>query len=191
MNDKIVLFVGRIDLLKGVLNLILAFNNLIKLRTECRLIIVGDGLLSEYIPLCYNFFNRVNFTGKVSRQDLIKFYKVADLVVLPSWGEQCSYVGIEVLMLGIPSIVSNSPGVDEMFDEGVDTIAKIKLSRNNNVPIRESEIFCNVINNALNLTSNDEEILRINSRRKYLSKYSISVMKKKYCYEKKIFRTIN
>lgn len=179
-NDKIVLYVGRVDLLKGILNLILAFNHLIKLRPECRLIIVGDGLLSEYIPLCYNFFSRVSFTGKVSREDLIKFYRIADLVVLPSWGEQCSYVGIEVLMLGIPSIISDSPGIDEMFDEGVDTIAKIKLSKNNNVPIHETEIFCNTINSALNFTSKDKEKLRINSRRKFLSTYSIHVMKKKY-----------
>ena len=45
---------------------------------------------------------------------LFEFYQIADVGVMPSFHEQCSYVAIEMMMMGVPLITSDSTGLKEM-----------------------------------------------------------------------------
>ncbi|WP_032559999.1 glycosyltransferase, partial [Bacteroides fragilis] len=55
------------------------------------------------------------FIGKISKQKLYEFYQIADVGVMPSFHEQCSYVAIEMMMHGLPLIITNTTGLSEMI----------------------------------------------------------------------------
>lgn len=102
-ESKIILFVGRLDSGKGVDILIHAFRRVLEEVLEAHLIVVGDGFYNRYMKECSGIRNKVTFTGKVDKDELYAFYRIADVGVMPSFHEQCSYVGIEMLITGYPS----------------------------------------------------------------------------------------
>lgn len=155
-DEKIVLFVGRVDLFKGMDFLIEAFKLFIKEKPESRLFIVGDGLLDVYIRKCDPAWSKITFTGKLAYEKVQELYRIADLGVLSSLQEQCSFVAIEMLMYGIPTIVSDAPGLNEMFEEGVNTFRKVKLTYRH--PISPAEV--NTLSRAMQEAFEEVERLR-------------------------------
>ena len=115
-TDKIILFVGRLDRIKGVQYLIEAFRQVIRKNPNSRLVIVGDGDYDKYLKQCAGIWSYVVLTGKVEKEVLYTFYQIADVGVLPSFHEQCSYVAIEMLMHGLPLIGTGSTGLKEMVE---------------------------------------------------------------------------
>lgn len=114
-EEKVILYVGRLDEIKGVEFLIEAFKQVLDKYVNCRLFIVGDGdfsLCFEKSKLCWS---KITFTGRLNRLDLYKLYQIADIGIMPSFHEQCSYVFIEMMMFGIPVIGTNSTGLSEMI----------------------------------------------------------------------------
>ena len=75
--------------------------------------------------LCNGIWGKVIFTGKLRKDQLYRFYQIADIGVLPSCQEQCSYVGIEMLMHGIPLVGTDAMGISEMIEEGYKIPLKI------------------------------------------------------------------
>ncbi|WP_431426124.1 TIGR04157 family glycosyltransferase [Bacteroides hominis] len=116
-DEKIILFVARLDVVKGLGFLIKAFKKILQVNQNLRLIIVGDGDYDMYLRECLDIGSKVTFTGKVSRDVLYRYYQIADIGVMPSFHEQCSYVAIEMMMYGIPLIGSNSTGLSEMLNK--------------------------------------------------------------------------
>lgn len=116
-EEKVVLFVGRLDEIKGVSFLIQAFKRVLEKLTNVRLLLVGDGEYDKYLPLCRDSLGKITFAGKVDRELLSVFYQIADVGVMPSFHEQCSYVAIEMMAYGIPLIGTDTTGLREMLDE--------------------------------------------------------------------------
>jgi glycosyltransferase involved in cell wall biosynthesis len=121
-DEKVILFVGALDKahqFKGVEILIKAFSKL-KYK-KAILMIVGEGGLKDYYQ---NFAKgigvskKIIFTGRVSDQDLQKYYALSDLLVLPSTtrGEIFGLVLIEAMACGKPVIATNLPGVRTVVD---------------------------------------------------------------------------
>lgn len=117
-NDKILLFVGRLQQGKGVEKLIEAFTLLAKKYVSLKLVIIGKGELEPYAQLCKDNHGRIFFTGKLSPDQLNLFYRIADIGVIPSEFEQCSYVALEMMHHGLPIVCSNAPGLRELFKNG-------------------------------------------------------------------------
>lgn len=117
-NDKIILFVGRLDPIKGVKLLINSFKRILDSDSNCHLIIVGDGDFSVYMNECIDCCNKVTFTGRLDKKNLYKFYQLADVGVMPSLHEQCSYVAIEMMMFGVPLVTSTTTGLKEVMKDG-------------------------------------------------------------------------
>lgn len=115
-NAPLILFVGRLDKIKGVNYLINSFRLVLKRHKDARLVIVGDGDYNEYLKLCKDIWDKVFFTGKIPPKELINFYRQASVGILPSFHEQCSYTAIEFMMHGIPLIGTDSTGLSEMLD---------------------------------------------------------------------------
>lgn len=113
-KDKIILFVGRLNEIKGLGLLINAFKLVIMQMSNVHLVVIGDGDFAYYLNLCRKYWAKVTFTGKLKKSDLYKFYSIADIGIMPSFHEQCSYVAIEMQMFGIPLITSDSTGLREM-----------------------------------------------------------------------------
>jgi D-inositol-3-phosphate glycosyltransferase len=93
-SDKIILFVGRIDPLKGVENLIKALPHLSHIP-KLRLMIIGGGEHSQHEidqlqKLAHNLAVQdvVDFRGLIKHEDLPYFYNAADACVVPSYYEE-------------------------------------------------------------------------------------------------------
>lgn len=111
-----IIYVGRLDEAKGVGFAIQAFRKLYKRNKHTRLIIVGDGLFSEYFKLCCDIRFAVTFTGFIGHDEICNLLKESHIGVLPSFNEQCSYSALELMSEGIPFISTDSTGMREMME---------------------------------------------------------------------------
>ena len=176
-DEKILLVVGRTTPVKGVYSLLNAFTNVVKRYTNCRLVIAGrisdpDSILK----LSKQVATKVSYTGLLNKKDLTRWYQIADIGLIPSLSEQCSYAGIEMMMHGLPVVASNGFGVRNMFREGVN--AKIAETGN-----RKKKAFENNLTTAiLELLSSDTlyQQLSSGSRQTYESYYTSGKMKEGY-----------
>jgi len=116
-NKKYILFAGRLEDTKGLKCLINAFRSLTEKYKDIYLLIVGDGDYNCYLKQSRGLWNRIIYTGKVSKPQLFKFYKEAYMGILPSFNEQCSYSAIEMMSFGLPFIGTDSTGLKEMFEK--------------------------------------------------------------------------
>lgn len=177
-KEKLILYVGRLDRYKGGIELIEAFRILLKKNPNCKLIIIGNGDDSIYFERTDNIWAKVIFTGKLNRDLVYKFYQIADVGVLPSFSEQCSYVAIEMMMHGLPIIGTDSTGLSEMILDGVNGY-KVKLKESNDCVLLDiselSELIKKVIENP-----ELQKKLAEGARKRFLSQYAFELMKKKY-----------
>ena len=168
-DEKIILFVGRLSPEKGVDYLIEAFKLLLK-KIKCQLVIVGDGDISYCLKLCAGVWKRVTFTGRIEKKCLYDFYKVADIGIMPSFHEQCSYVAIEMLMFNLPLIVSTSTGLCETLVDDKSKIHIIEKEKESTISVK-------------NLSMLIMERLRchpIDGRKRFLEEYNLPIMGNKY-----------
>ena len=119
-NEIIILYAGRLDEIKGVDVLIKAFGLIVNKYSNCHLYIVGDGEdMNNYIEKGRGFWRKITYTGKLKKEDLYKFYQVADIGVIPSLYESFGYVAIEMMMHNIPMVVSGTSGLNEIVTDGI------------------------------------------------------------------------
>lgn len=111
-----ILYVGRLDEIKGLKYLISAFEKVVDKYPHSQLIIVGDGDFQPYLEQCRKLQGHVSFLGKMQSDDVRSVYQSACIGVIPSFHEQCSYTAIEMMRHGIPIIGTDSTGLAEMLD---------------------------------------------------------------------------
>lgn len=114
-DEKIILFVGRIDPIKGIQPLSVAFRKVVEVYPSCRLVIVGDGKIADMQKNTADIITKITFTGRIDKEKLCQWYLMADVAVFPSYYEECSYVGIEMMMHGLPIVASDGYAVKNMF----------------------------------------------------------------------------
>lgn len=176
-NEKIVLFVGRINEAKGLYALLSAFDSVLKECPQTRLVIAGTSSYASLQPPSMNVASRTVYTGHLKPSDLKKWYQMADVGVIPSYTEQCSYVGIEMMMHGLPIVASDGFGVRDMFTNNVNAIiASIETYA------APTDYSRNLSDALIRLLSSDElsEELGRSARQVYQSCYGVSVMQKRY-----------
>lgn len=115
-GTKWILFVGRLDAIKGTEYLFDAFREVLRTHPEARLAVVGDGDYNACLKHCAECWHRVTFTGHLNPEQLAGFYGRAAVGVLPSFHEQCSYSAIELMRHGIPFVGTDSTGLREMLE---------------------------------------------------------------------------
>lgn len=120
VDDFIVLFVGRLDPIKGIDLLIESFAQIQQLEFA-RLVIVGGckkGEDSTYLTKIknlakdYGVEQKINFEGSVDQKDLYLYYNAADVFVVPSHYESFGFAILESMACGTP-VVSTSVGVSK------------------------------------------------------------------------------
>jgi glycosyltransferase involved in cell wall biosynthesis len=124
-EDKILLFVGALDrahYFKGIHFLIDSYKaiNLENLK----IMIVGEGdLKPEYQKHVFDqgLIDRILFTGSAAEKDLVKYYNLADAIILPSLdkSEAFGIVLIEAMACGKPVITANLAGVRSVYENSV------------------------------------------------------------------------
>ena len=116
-KEYVILFVGRLHPAKGIKFLIEAFHHVLATIPNCRLIIAGSGKQEPYLQATKSIGTKITFTGLIEKQALHELYRIADIGVLPSLTEQCSYVLIEMMMHGLPLVVTATSGLNEMVNQ--------------------------------------------------------------------------
>ena len=120
-NEKYVLFVGTIQPRKNLVILINAFNEFIKINKDFKLIIVGKKgwLYSDIFEKIkvMKLEEKVIFTGHISDQELVGYYKNAFCLVLPSLYEGFGIPILEAMSYDCPVITSFSSSLPEIGGE--------------------------------------------------------------------------
>lgn len=175
-KEKIILFVGRLDEVKGIEILIMSFQALLHRNENYRLVVVGNGDFSSCLSWCATDWSKITFTGRLNKEQLYDFYQIADIGVMPSMHEQCSYVAIEMMMFGLPMIVSTTTGLKEMVREG-DSGYMFDMEKDSEESRNE---LTDLITKVLKAPSGKWEKMKNFSRSSYEEKYSVQEMQKKY-----------
>jgi len=119
LTGKNILYVGRVERTKGIDFLIRAMK---LLDRECSLDIIGVGRMRKKLEqLAHNLqlSNRVRFWGWIPNVELRKYYKKAQVFVLPSvWPEPLGIVILEAMANSVPVVASGVGGIKEMVKEG-------------------------------------------------------------------------
>ena len=112
-TDFVILFVGSFVHRKGSRRLAAAVDMLDD--KDVKVFFVGSSLGGENEnPECKGMV----FKGKVSHEELPKYYSIADVFVLPTLKEGCCNAIVEALACGVPVISSDLPFNDDILNEG-------------------------------------------------------------------------
>lgn len=117
-NEKLILYSGRIDPIKGLDYLCQAMEGLLQKYSNSRLVIAGDGDFKSLIKSAGKFSANISYLGFIPFEDVVALYHEADVGVIPSLEEHCSYVALEMLHCGLPVIASKLGGLKEIFMHG-------------------------------------------------------------------------
>ena len=120
-ESPFLLFVGRLNLIKGPDLLLEAFSKITKDYPNYLLIYAGndDGLkpiLKELVKK-FELEKKVKFIGFVQDELKSELYHAADLLVIPSRLEAMSIVVLESAIAGTPVLMTNTCGLNEMTGE--------------------------------------------------------------------------
>jgi len=115
-EEKVILFVGRIEPVKG-LDLLVQAAALLPAHLDFRLIVIGGDDRSRVIINQLNEYaaklgiaGKVIFRGLIDHQDLPLYYSAADITVKPPSYESCGLVALESLACGTP-VVAGPVGI--------------------------------------------------------------------------------
>jgi D-inositol-3-phosphate glycosyltransferase len=123
-DEKVLLFVGRVDPLKGIEQLIKTIP-LLKNNDNLRLIIVGGDENSraelnelQRLAIELHIGESVNFRGMVRQEQLPYYYSGADVCVVPSYYESFGLVALESLACGTPVVAADVGDLRNIIHQG-------------------------------------------------------------------------
>lgn len=170
-NEKVLLFVGRLSLVKRIDILIELTKRLLNDGFNIKTIIVGEGEYKlQYKKLAESVNNNVIFIGEVPHTDISKYYAIADVFVLPSLSEGLPRVLLEASACYKPMVASNTGGVLDIIIHGKTGF----LAEPNNV---------NSFVHYVKLLLNDEDLSRKFGRNAYMhvkKKFDWNAITKKF-----------
>jgi glycosyltransferase involved in cell wall biosynthesis len=120
-NEKAILYVGRLEPVKNVESLLIAFAKIQEKFRDARLLLVGTGTEMRRltrIAAQMHIDHFTKFIGEVSPREVPRYMVAADVFVLPSISEGSPNVILEALAAGVPILASNVGGVPDLITHG-------------------------------------------------------------------------
>ena len=158
---RILLFVHRLSKRKGAHYIPEIMN---RLRDEnVFLVVVGDGPEMSNLKLEISNLkleNHIRLIGAVPQNEVIKYFSIADIFIMPSEEEGFPHVLLEAMAAGIPFVAFDVGGVTEI------TPPELK---NDTVPSEDIGLFCRQIYKILSQADRYRDILQSHAE-KYDSK---------------------
>lgn len=119
-EERVIIYAGRTTDAKGVSVILQTFNRLCRLHPEVKLVIAGEVFrLNEFARMSSDSLSRIVYTGLIPKERLYQWYSIADLGLLCSFSDQCSFTGIEMMAHRLPVVAGNAWCVRNMFTGGL------------------------------------------------------------------------
>ncbi|MBE9599526.1 glycosyltransferase [Pedobacter sp. MC2016-24] len=121
IGKKCVFYVGRLVKVKGLDRLIDVFYNIAHKKEDVRLVMIGDGDQKEQLKLLSNHYGmdkKIFFPGRMEGQELLSWYNLAQIFVLPSHYEPFGAVINEALLAGSIVLCSKLAGASSLIKTG-------------------------------------------------------------------------
>lgn len=132
-GDFVFVFVGRIVKDKGINELVRSFVILKKVCKDIKLLLVGD-FERTLDPLAEDVEKKIDEDSSIItvgfQSDVRPFFALADVLAFPSYREGFPNVVLQAGAMGVPSIVTDINGCNEIIQDGVN--GKIILPRDEN-----------------------------------------------------------
>ena len=159
-NDFAFIFVGRVVKDKGINELVDSMRKLVPQHLNCKLIMVGEyeSKLDPIAPENVAFFKNDSsaiFMGW--QKDVRPFMMAADALVFPSYREGFPNVVMQAGAMGLPSIVTDINGCNEIIEEGVN--GRIIPAKNEQALFNMMEWFLNNIDEVKKMALNSREMI--------------------------------
>ncbi len=113
-NNKIMLYIGRIEKSKGIERLVTIFKELRKKYSSLRLIIVGKGNYENKLRQRIsenNLADAVEIIGEVHHTQVFDYYRKADVFVHSSEIDSFAITLAEAMAVGVPIVCSDIPAL--------------------------------------------------------------------------------
>lgn len=128
-HKKYLLYIGRIDVKKGIELLLLAFAKLIKKYNNVFLVVAGSGS-EDYVKKLkkltgeLNIEDFVSFTGFVTEDEKLELLESAKLFVLTSHSDVHPIAVQDALTMGVPVVVTESCDFPEVVEYNAGVLVK-------------------------------------------------------------------
>lgn len=168
-GDFVFVFVGRLVGDKGINELISAFANLELKTLNLKLLLVGS-LESNLDPLRSDTLKEIKINPNIIsvgfQKDVRPYFAIADALVFPSYREGFPNVVMQAGAMGLPSIVSDINGCNEIIVEGRNGMI---------IPAKNSEALCQAM---LKLVYDKDYYnkLKMNARKMIIDRYEQKVV---------------
>ena len=123
-DERIILFVGRLEPLKGV-DILINAAAMLESDVDCSVLIVGgDDSSADQVTALRGLArergieHRVAFVGAVDHEKLPLYYNAADVCVVPSHYESFGLVAVEAMASGLPVVASRVGGLMGTVKDG-------------------------------------------------------------------------
>ena len=120
-EDRVLLYVGRLDREKSVGRILAAFDRVAGTVPLTRLVLVGHGTEAQALRRHARTLagaDRIMFLGVRAHEALVECYRAADLFVFASETETQGLVLAEAAACGVPAVTVSGPGCDEVVRDG-------------------------------------------------------------------------
>lgn len=117
-----ILFLARVEMAKGLKELLDAFDKLCKKYDDIKLIIAGSGAADEYVAKRRADNDNIETIGYVRGDDKAKAFQEASVYVLPSYTEGMPNSLLEAMSFGLPLVCTPVGGIKDVVVDGVNGI---------------------------------------------------------------------
>ena len=188
-KEKIILFAGRMNEVKGLNYLIRAFREVLTRFPNCSMIIAGNGDYDTYLSGAKDICSKIIFTGFLENKKLYELYHLADVGVMPSLFEPFGYVAAEMMMHGLPIVTTATSGLNEVVDDTCGL--KIPLIQTPDRVEIDTDLLAEKIICLLQHPVEAKKMGR-NGRKRFLKEYSSEIFRKNMIqfYESLLFEYI-
>ncbi len=123
-KDKVLIFVGRLEPLKGIDTILMAIAD-VGDKSNLKFLVVGgnpdtDAEASRLMGIAkmLKIDGHVTFTGSIAHEKLATYYSAADVCLVPSYYESFGLVAVEAMACGTPVIASMVGGLKTTVIDG-------------------------------------------------------------------------
>lgn len=120
-NDLNIIFLSRLEIYKGIYELLQIYDIIIKYKKNVKLIIAGSGnefLKVKQIINCKKY-NGVSLVGHIEEEGKYKLLSKSSIYILPSYSEGMPNSILEAMAVGLPVITTRVGAMNDFFKDNI------------------------------------------------------------------------